>query len=157
MSANIQERIFLSDKIDLAVKVATTYLRKSGNALYWTTKDRTTRIRPISSWYWALLNQALDTANDIVKELPDDFFEDRPLGDPLGINDELGLSSNERFNLSDEPLEKAEKVVAALQARRKRTVVLRKIHALENTDGRTEEEAKVYRAKADELRQTLEG
>lgn len=153
--SDYSEQIWLRDKIDLTVKTATTYLRKAGGALYWTTKDRTAQVRPISSWYWALLDQALDTAADIIEALPDDFFEDRPLGDPLGVNAVLGLNANERYNTSDGPLERAQKVVAALEARREKTVALRLIHALENTTGRTEIEADAFRAKAAELREKL--
>lgn len=152
VSTTYAAQLALRDKVELAVKMATTYLRKASGALYWTTADRATKVRPIPSDYWALLDQALDTAADIIDALPEDFFEDRPLGDPLGINEELGFSSDELFNMSDGPLERAEKVIAAIRARRERTVALRRILALERTDGRTEDEAAAYRAKAADLR-----
>lgn len=140
----------LREKIERTVRVTTTYLRKSSGALWWTER------RPIDVAYWSLLDAALETAADIIEELPDEFFDDEPIGDPLGIAGTLGLDPSERFNMSDDRLAKAERVASLLRTRRERTVALRKISALENTTGRTPAEAESYRAKATELRERLE-
>jgi hypothetical protein len=139
-AARISARAAISDYIERSVKMATTYLRKAENGLY--------EISPPSTYYWTLLDQALETASSIILKLPDEFFEGTPSTDPLG----LGLGGG-RFNLSDGPLEAAEKVVAALKARRERGDALRRIEALENTTGRTPEEAESYIATAAGLRE----
>lgn len=84
-----------------------------------------------------------------MKELPDEFFEDAESGNYFGIN-------FDKYNSSDEPLEATKKLLAALEERRSKLAVLRKIEALENTQGRSPEEAAMYRSKAAELRARLE-
>jgi hypothetical protein len=128
--------------VDRTVKMATTYLKKATDALFW--YDR----RPLLTGYWTLLEQALDTAGDIVGELPDDYFEVTETEDYFGLNEGRPM----RYRMGDDALEKAEKLVAAIKARCERGDALRTILQLEDTTGRTEDEAKSYRAKAAELR-----
>lgn len=137
----MNERARIYEKVDRSVKTATTYLRKASHLLYVARHHDL----PLSTNYWTLLDQALATAVDVVEALPDDFFEDVPAGDSM-------LGSLDGFNLSDGPMEAAEKVVAALQARRAALATTRLIAKLENTRGRSPEEAAVYLAKAEELR-----
>lgn len=142
-STTYRERMALREKVERSAKMATTYLRKAGGALHWSTD------RPISVSYWTLLEQALQTALDIVEELPDDFFVSSEVEDYFGIGDALDLGAH---NSSDEPLEAARKLLAAIEARRERGNVMRRIVAMENTTGRTEIEAAAFREKARELR-----
>lgn len=135
------ERLALRDKVDRTTKMAATYLRKASDALHWN-EDR-----PIPVSYWSLLEQALATALDVVEELPDDYFETYAIDDIFG----LGIGGS-KHNVSDEALERAEKLVAVLRQRREREAIRRRIAALENTNGRTDAEAESYRAKALELR-----
>lgn len=134
----------LQEQIERSVKMAIAYLRRAESAIHWTER------RPIDVAYWRLLEQALSTAAEIVKALPDSYFEDDVSDDFFG----LGIGGTP-FNMSDGPVELADKVVALLKDRRVDVVLLRKIRALENTTGRTPEEAKLYLAKAAELRSQL--
>jgi len=140
------ERMALHDKIDRAVRMTVTYLRKSSNALWWTDH------RPIPPAYWSLLEQAIQTAIDIVEELPDDYFETTMMPDRFGLNDGADVA----FNMSDEPVELTEKLVTALGERRKREKALRRIRQLEEVVGRSPEEAALYLAKAAEMRAKLQ-
>ena len=125
------------DRIDLTVKRAISYTRSAEAKL------GLFKIAPPS--YWTLLDQSIETATSIVETLPDDYFEETDVPDLFG----LGVT---RHNMSDETLERAEKLVAAILARRDRERTLRRIRALENTTGRTPEETAEYQRKADELR-----
>ena len=146
-----QERTRLCDKIDRYVTTASSYLKGASRWLYAEDKDL-----DISPRYWDLLDQALVTATEIVEKLPDSFFEFEPLGDPFGMASRFGWDQSEKFSSSDRPLEEAEKLVAMLHKRRKRTGALRVIRALEAVEGRGPEEAAAYLAKAAELRAKLE-
>lgn len=137
----MNERASLYEKIDRSVRTATTYLRKASGLL----DVARHHDLPISTNYWTLLDAALEAALEVAHALPDDFFEDVPAGDSM-------FGSLNAFNISDGPMEMAEKVVAALQARRTTLAATRLIAKLENTTGRTPEEAAAYRAKATELR-----
>lgn len=143
-----EERVDRQEKMDRAVKRATAYLRSAEQRLYASQHVR----GYISSWYYNLLEQALDTAAVIVRYLPADYFQDNDVPDYFGI---LGGASY-KHNLSDDLLEKAKAVVAEIERRRERADVLRRIAALENVTGRTSEEAAAYRAKAAELRRGLD-
>lgn len=127
------------EKRERALKFAITYLRKATMMLhprdYW---------QRVSSAYWTLLDEALDTACEIVKELPDEFFVTEEVESVFGL-------PGGKLNLSDGPLEKVEKLVALLERRRSEGKKQRRIALLSNVEGRTPEEAEAFRAKAAEL------
>lgn len=151
------ERLAAIERRDRSVKMATTYLKKARDGLYWLPW-------PPSVWHQWLLDQALDTALEIVKYLPDDFFEWRTSTDFFGIREaieealgeHLDTDWSDRFNSSDEALEAAEKLVAAIRARRERGKMLERIARLEAVSGRTDAEAAAHLAKAAELRRKME-
>jgi hypothetical protein len=141
--SDYEDRLRMADRVDRTAKMATTYLKK---ASFWMHYRKETKYVP--PLYWYLLDQAIETATDIIEALPDHFFEEQQGGGNfLGFDIEP-----HKFSLSDAPLEATEKLLAAIQARRKRMKGMRRIEALENTTGRTPEEAEAYRAKAAELR-----
>lgn len=133
------------ERVDRAVKLAATYVRKAEGALYWPGAPK-----PLLTGYWTLLDAMLRAAVEIVENLQDDYFVTKEGGNFFG----LGYS---RYNSSDDALERAEKVVATIRARRADGKALLQIEALENTEGRTPEEAELYRVKAAELRQRRAG
>lgn len=134
------QRMKVYEKVDRAVKLATTYVRKAEDALHWPEAPK-----PLLVGYWSLLDQMLDAAVEIAERLPDDYFEESEGGNFFGLA--VG-----RHNMSDDLLERAQKVLAAVEARRAGAKDARRIAALENTEGRTPEEAELYRAKAKQLR-----
>lgn len=150
-----QQRV-LRESIERACKMAVTYLRKSRDSLWW---YKTTPRMPA---YWDVLDAALDTATHIVEELDDGFFEDEPTDDGGLLSGLLratypeGMEPSRLYNSSDQRLEVAKNLVALIEKRRSRTVTLRKVRALENTTGRSPEEAESYKAKAAELRSKLD-
>lgn len=127
-----------ADRVARTVKFAATYLRKA--------TDLGLQYRPVSSDFWTLLDRALESSLDIVRALPDDFFAGYTA---------TSLLDGQPFknNLSDGPLEAAERLVQAIKDRREREDVRRKIAALEDTTGRTPEEAASYEAAARSLRE----
>jgi hypothetical protein len=133
----------LFSRLDRRLKLARTYMRGADDLLY---IDWHGDIPPL---YWDLLEHALILALDITEKLPDDFFASRDVDDFFGLG-------GGRINLSDTPFERAEKLMAALQKRRRQAGKLRRIKLLENVTGRTPEEAEAFRAKAAELRQQSE-
>lgn len=143
MTSTYQERMTMTEKVDRTVKSATTYLRK---ASWWLLNRSETHYVPW--WYSALLDQCVATATDIVEALPEEFFETSPLTDHFGLGGAPGS-----YNLSDDMLKEAQALVAAIEARRGRTDVLRKVGLLENPSGRTPEEAELFRSKAMQLRE----
>lgn len=103
--------------------------------------------------YWALLDQAIQTATDVVEALPADFFESTFTPDYFGMRAVFGeLWSHDKSSLSDQPYEAAQKLVAAFEERRKGAQRAALIARLEDTNGRTPEEAALYREKAAQLR-----
>ncbi len=125
----------LYDRIDRLVKTATTYARKAEAALDWAAYAKVSI--PVSPSYPTLLDALLDAAAAIVKRgIPDDYFD-----------------KTDGYNLSDDMLERARKVVAAIEDRRVEASDEARIRALENVQGRTPEEAAAYLAKAAEMRQ----
>lgn len=139
MSTSYSERMAIYDRVDRNAKLATTYLRKASDWLH--------DVKPIPTQYWALLDAALAAAVEIVAKLPDSFFVSEPTEDWLGL-----AVRGEKLNLSDGPLEAARKLVTALEGRRRRVDVLRKVGRLEDPSGRTPEEAALFAQKAAELR-----
>lgn len=139
-TSTYEERLRMTERVDRTVKMTTTYLRK---AAWWARNGSETKYVP--PLYWMLLDECLDTALEIVRALPDDFFEERAGGAMFGI--EFGA-----HNLSDAPADKARALLDVIEKRRGAMGKLRRIRALEDTTGRTEEEAAMYRAKAAELR-----
>lgn len=153
---NYAERMERHDRLERTLKLAGTYLRKAEHYLYAYRGFQDEIIEPESppsSSYWTLLDQTLVVAFAIIEKLPDSFFESAQVEDYFGLREHLGDFTLSKFNSSDQPLELAEKVVAALTTRRERTNVKRKIMALENPDGRTPEENEAFKAKARELRE----
>lgn len=148
-----QARRDRSEWISRSVKLATTYLRKAADALGCRDVEGTTL--PVDVGYWTLLERAIDAATEIVEALGDEFFESSAVADYFGIASALGLDRAEKFNSSDEPLEAARKLVAAIEQRRRRSDQIERILALENVEGRTAEEAAAFLAKAAELRARL--
>lgn len=133
------DRMKMYEKMDRIAKRATSYLR---SASLWLPESKSMPVQ-----YWTLLDQAVDTAKDIVEHLPDDFFETREIPDLFGLT-----GGTFKHNVSDASLEKAEALVAAIKARRSRGDRLELIRKLENTTGRTEQEAAMYRDRAAQLR-----
>lgn len=138
-------RVEAYEKRGRAVKLAVTYLRKAELWLY------PHPGLPDDPAYWTLLDQGIETATEIVRALPDSFFRDERVDDTFGM---LGGGTH-TLNLSDSVLEHAKKLVAEVERRRERGDALRRIGQLENTTGRTPEEAEAYRAKASELRERI--
>lgn len=154
MTRVTRSRSEVQDIIDRNVKLATTYVRKAEHFLYDLGPDHPKH--PPTPGYWDLLDVMLDTAEAIVNELPESFFETTELVDWFGLREALGVdltSSSMKHNMSDDALERAEKVVAALRRRREAWQRRRLIERLENTEGREPEEARAYLAKAAELRE----
>lgn len=131
------------EKRERAVKLAQTYLRKSEAWLYCDPP------LPPSSSYWDLLDTALGVAFEILRKLPDDYFETTPVENWLGLPS--GLLPT--VNLSDAPHERVEKIVKLLEERRTSAKRRRRIVLLEQVEGRSPEEAEAYLAKAAELRE----
>jgi hypothetical protein len=131
------------EKRGRAVKLAITYLRKAESWLY------PHPPLPHDPAYWTLLDQGIETATEIVRALPGSFFCDERVEDTFGM---LGGGTH-TLNLSDSVLEQAKKLVSEIEGRRERGDALRRIGQLEDTTGRTPEEAKAYLAKASELRE----
>jgi hypothetical protein len=113
------------------LQLATTYLRKARD-LYGEWPPGPAR----TDAYGSLLSELVYAANQIAAMLPDDFF----------LEDEDG------FNWSADVKDEAMALLVTLDARRKPGEVQRRIENLENVDGRTPEEAALFRAKATELR-----
>lgn len=156
--SDYQERMKTHDTIDRAVKMATTYLRKAEDFLYLGPPHTPHAPKEPLTGYWSLLDQAISTATAIVEKLPDKFFLSEAVEDYFGLRaamKEAGLPIDDKFNSSDGPLEEAEKLVAAIRARREHGKLMGTIMALENTTGRTDEEAAAFLAKAAELRERL--
>lgn len=144
-----RERIERYERVDRTVKLAVTYLRKA--SVFLNPDEAET-----PSSYWGLLDQSIETATDIVDALPNSFFESTVIGDPFGLVSAMHGDPRSRHNLSDDPLEKARALVAALERRREREQVLRRIAQLENVEGRTPGEAEVFLARAARMRAELE-
>jgi hypothetical protein len=96
--------------------------------------------------YQSLLDEMLDAAETIIERLPDDYFEISPAGESI-----FGWVG--AYNLSDDTVERVEKISAALTSRRKTASKAARIAKLEAVDGRTPEEAAMYLSKAAELRE----
>jgi hypothetical protein len=135
----------LYEKASRAAKLACTYMRKTRNLGYVSRHEGV----PLPTWYWDVLEQALDTAEELTAMLPDEYFADSVSADYLG------LGGGGMFNLSDEPYERAKTVLASIEARRKHVKRKGKIALLANTSGRTPEEAAAFQRKAEELRSRL--
>lgn len=129
------------EEIERKIKTTITYLKGSEAFLE--------RQKPVPYQYRDLLEVAIETATEIVEALPEDFFEMVPAGNFLGF-------SIDAHTPSDEVFEKAQKLLNTFIERRKRGVVLATIAKLEDTTGRLPEEAAAYKAKAAELRKSLE-
>lgn len=142
-----EERTAMYDKAQRHAKRATAYLK---NASVWLPFLSGQKMPPPVD-YWQLLDAALDTAADIVEALPDNFFVTEE------ATDWFGLGGGGKYNQSDEPLDAARKLVAAIVARRERGETLDRIRRLENVTGRTPQEARAYMAKAEELRSKMGG
>jgi hypothetical protein len=111
---------------------------------------------PIPPEYKDMLDASLDLALAIIERLGDRFFIEEAIQDHFGIGKVLGFEDDgDDYNESDAPYEKAKKLVAAIEARRKRNDDLRRLRALENVTGREPEEAPQYLAYAAELRKRL--
>lgn len=135
------------ESADRTIKLAITYLKKS----YWGLRMFQDE-QPMPG-YWSLLDQCILSANDIVEALPDEFFERRPIEDALGLMATMGYSTAGGHNMSDDSLEAAQKLLDAIQERRKVASRAERIRKLEATAGRTPQEAAAYAAKAQELRE----
>src|SRR5882762_6145733 len=146
--ATYRERLAAYDFVDRNVKRATTYTRKAAHLL-WAYDKEMLPARPTS--YWTLLDQTIQTATDIVRALPNDFFESTETPDYFGMRAVLG-DWRSKSSLSDEPYEATQKLLRAFEERRKGAQRAALIARLEDTTGRTPEEAALYQAKADKLR-----
>jgi tetratricopeptide (TPR) repeat protein len=146
------------ERRDKYVRAATSYLRGARDRLrvydFSSPPPRERIDVPMGTAYWSLLDAAIETATEIVEELPDDFFESYEVQDYFGLAETFGPLG--KTSQADEPFEKAQKLLAAFEGRLKRGELLRRIQALETTNGRTDEEAEMYRAKAQELREGLD-
>jgi hypothetical protein len=100
---------------------------------------------PMNVSYQTLVDAALQAALDVLRELPDDFFA---MTEARGFMDGSPFS----YSQADDPLEAAKKIVAYINERRERDKILIRIRALENTTGRTPEEAESYLTMAAKLR-----
>jgi hypothetical protein len=139
----------LIENVERSVKMATTYLRKAENMLhFWSGM-------PVSPLYWTLLDQAIETATEIVEALPASYFESEKTQDFLGLSQLFEIDGSDEYNMSDSTLELAQKLVATIEARREREKQVRLIMKLENTVGRLPEEAEAFQSKATELRRKL--
>lgn len=145
------------EKMERAVRMATAYVQSAERWLFSARHPHASDTEmPLSPSWWTLLSQMIDTATEIVEHLPDEFFESSPVGDWFGLTTALGGDPHHLHNSSDEPLEKARKLIAMFESRREREKVLHRIRRLENVDGREPEEANTFLAKASELRRRLE-
>lgn len=144
-----RERLALSERIDKEVKTTIAWLGRSEHWLGAGLEELGVQQLPV---FWDLLDKMLDLSAELVERFPDEFFQTTELGDPWGIVSALGGDPLRKHSQSDDPLAAAEKVVALLKERRARVDVLRRILALETTDGRTPEEAQMYHEKAAQLR-----
>lgn len=122
-----------------AVKTTRTYLHKSEAMLH--------ADLPLDPAYWDLLDSALDVAFEILKALPDTFFQTE-VAEPF-----FGILPGGPINLSDTPNDRAVEIVKLLEERRIASIRARRIALLEQVDGRTPEEAELYLAKATQLRE----
>jgi hypothetical protein len=150
------ERQAIQDKVDRTVKRTTSYLKSAERFLHMGIG------MPPSVWYWDLAEQAIGTATEVVEALPDHYFQTEELQDYFGLMDEMKERLGDdwdpgpnTYNVSDDLLEKARALVAAIEKRREHEKILRRIRALENTTGRTPEEAEQYKAAAAKLREKL--
>lgn len=139
-----------ADKFTRMMRTTTTYLRKTRAWLY--------NDPPNITEYWSLLDEVITTANEIVERLDDSFFSSEETEDYFGLRarlqEAMGLTGPlADHSMSDEPLEAAQKLVAAIEARRGRGSHLAQIRRLEAVEGRTPEEKELYLAKASELRE----
>lgn len=134
----------LYGRIDRNVRTAETYVKKARNLLY--TWEHVAPKQPMAAAYWTLVEQLLDTAHEIVERLPSDWFEtttERSFFD----------GSSFEFNHAEHTVgERLAKLNELYERRVKDARLDARIRALENTTGRTPEEAAAYQAKADELR-----
>lgn len=128
------------DQVDRTVKLAVTYTRKAADALHWPGAPS-----PPLPGYWSLLETMLRAAVDIAEALPDKFY---------ATTTERGFLDGQpyKFNLSEESVERARELVALLERRLGQAGRARVIAALEDTTGRTPEEAELYRAGAARMR-----
>jgi hypothetical protein len=136
------DRIRAYEKRERAVKLATTYTRK---AEWWIEPGLGPDGLPFDFAYSTLLDAALVIAPKIVAAMPDDWFVTEPAGVSV-------FGPHDAYNLSDDMLEAAESVVAAIRQRRDDVKTEERIRKLEVVTGRTSEEAAAFRAKAAELR-----
>lgn len=152
----VESKVYLER--ERRIKLATRHLKVAIGLLYSFEDTPPPRKRldvPLSSSYWDLLTMLLDAAQSIIEELPDDFFMDAEVVDIFGLLSSIGGSA--KHNSSDQPLEDAEKIVVTLNNRRNRGDLLRKALLLDNTTGRSPEEAAAYAAKAEDLRARARG
>lgn len=132
------------EKLTRLVRTTRTYVRKSEDYLYGWRNAAPDYALPTE--YWTLVEQLLDTAHAIVKYLPDDLFQ----------------TTTERSFLDGSPFEfnhaefavgeRLAKLTKLYDERAKSARRSDRIRKLENTTGRTPEEAEAYRLKAAELR-----
>lgn len=141
------DRIAARDRADRAAKLARTYLRKVGHAL---SALRSGDIQ-VGSSFWDLLGQSIETATEIVEQLPDEFFAETPLSDFFGIG--IGRDVPSTHNLSSEHLEAAKSLVALIEGRQARGKAERLVAQMEDPSGRTPEEAESFRRSAAALRE----
>ena len=154
MSTSYYDRLKQRQKLERPVKLARTYIRQARDLLHdkaWGDKGK-----PLPTLYWDLLGESLELAETIIEYLPDDFFVSGEVEDFFGLRAAMGDLALGKYNSSDDPLEAARKVVAAIEKRRERGDGLLLIMALENVNGRTPEEAEQFLKKAAELRRKLE-
>ena len=139
-----------------ALKLARTYVRKARDILWSGGSDRREPITALSVDYQWLLEDMLDTAYEIVKLLPDDYFFAEEIADYFGLAAALGVDPGGKYNSSDEPYETAKKLVALIEKRRESERTLRLIKALESNEGRSPEETEAHLAHAQRLRAKLD-
>lgn len=145
--SDYHERMRAYERRQRAVKMADTYLKKAvdlHHAMLHTMAD----LGP-DHWLDQLLETALIVATDIIELLPDHYFSESQLENVLGL--ELSLADS-KYNLSDTADELVEKLTKALATRRDGVKTNELIAKLENIEGRTPEEAELFKAKAAELR-----
>jgi hypothetical protein len=146
------ERVAAVERWERYVKRAVSYLGKARFAIDIKIKNKSL-LYFMRYDYEKLLDETLETAYEILEALPDDFFADDAVEDIFGLGASLGVNiGGMKYNSSDDVCEAAQKIVTLLERRRGDAKKARRIALLENTDGRTTEEAAAYRAKAAELR-----